>query len=510
MGSKRLSRRDFLRLTAMGAAGSALAGCAPRVVTEEVEKEVTREVEKEVTREVEQEVEKEVTREVEKVITATPEPAPEPVTLEIRLSNPEYANGEEQIWQIYLATNPHVTMEFFSVSEGASVEAYNAKVAGGWVPAMDWWVRADNTNYQEYLNQLETGFPWFDNITYDIRNAFKDRYGLDQPYVTHIQVQPGFLWTYQYHADLMEEAGLDPQNDVKSWDDMKEWLTAGTEWAAATDGIDHFWDQSSDCVWCFTQLLDCWPLAFPNGGLEQQRKAWTGEIPMTSAESPYRPVFEFLVEAYNEGWMPKEWWARTWEADMEASYISKRSVMMQHGPWVWDKALAADPTVQQAGLPNSPPADGQDTWLQCMGSVNPASGAFMWAAAMDQDWYEEAQKAFNWWFSPQPMKLLSELWGQPFLYGFPEGEEPDLSGPQYDAIWSKIATEGSPFENVEWSIGDKGSDVAAKYQTDDAINWDQWEWNSELLQPLCTGEITVDEALAWFETEIERNHDLPS
>ena len=63
----RISRRDFLRLSAGLAAGTALAGCAtpePQVIKETVE------VEKEVTKIVE--VEKEVVKEVEKLVTAEP------------------------------------------------------------------------------------------------------------------------------------------------------------------------------------------------------------------------------------------------------------------------------------------------------------------------------------------------------------------------------------------------------------------------------------------------------
>ncbi len=64
MQAKKLSRRDFLRMSALTAAGAVVASCAPS--TPEV-------------------VEKEVTREVEKVVTATPAPKG-PVT--IKLYNP--------------------------------------------------------------------------------------------------------------------------------------------------------------------------------------------------------------------------------------------------------------------------------------------------------------------------------------------------------------------------------------------------------------------------------------
>ncbi len=83
MSEKRLARREFLRLSAMAAAGATLVACQPQTVvvketvkeTVEVQKEVTKVVEKEVTKVVEKEVTKVV--QVEKVVTATPLPMPE-------------------------------------------------------------------------------------------------------------------------------------------------------------------------------------------------------------------------------------------------------------------------------------------------------------------------------------------------------------------------------------------------------------------------------------------------
>ena len=82
MQDKRLTRRDFLRMGAVTAAGAALAGCAPKVLKETVV------VEKPVEKVVKETVMVAGTPEVvEKVVTATPLP-PEPVTIKLTTSYP--------------------------------------------------------------------------------------------------------------------------------------------------------------------------------------------------------------------------------------------------------------------------------------------------------------------------------------------------------------------------------------------------------------------------------------
>ena len=73
--SSKFSRRNFLRVAGMTAAGAGLAACAPQAVTVVVTQEVEKEVEKQV----------EVTKEVEKVITATPEPVTAPTGKRIKI-----------------------------------------------------------------------------------------------------------------------------------------------------------------------------------------------------------------------------------------------------------------------------------------------------------------------------------------------------------------------------------------------------------------------------------------
>ncbi len=83
--STKLSRREFLRFSALGAAGIAAVACQPKTVIVEKEKVVKETVvvekEKEVTKIVEKEVTKVIEVEKEKIITATPEPLHESPTL---------------------------------------------------------------------------------------------------------------------------------------------------------------------------------------------------------------------------------------------------------------------------------------------------------------------------------------------------------------------------------------------------------------------------------------------
>jgi ABC-type glycerol-3-phosphate transport system substrate-binding protein len=487
----RLSRRQFLRIGALTAAGAALVKCGgddPTATPKPAAAEPTAAAE----------------------ATAVPEPTaapagPEEVLLEIRNSNPEYENGEQQIWAIYQDENPHVKMEFFSVTEGASADAYDAKIAGGWTPAMDWHGPTDKTNYKEKVNLLETDFPWFDRYQYPVKTMWSERTGIPDV-VPIVNPMAPFIFTWQYHEDLMEEAGLDPQNDVKTLDDMKAWLAEGTAWAESNPDIVNFWDQAWH-AWVFSNYMDAIPQSFPDGQREQMSQAWTGEIAMNGPDSPYRHWFEWIVEAYNDGLLTKNFWAREWEPDMEANYIGKRSVMMMHGPWVWDKMLAEDPTAQQAGLPLTPPAEGQDTWMQYLGPVRVESGGYMHAGVLDLPEYPEIQKAYNWWFSPAVVKMVAELWGSPVLYDL---DEPlDLQGPQWLAIRQGIGQPGGQYEDVQYDTDEFGFNLVAKYQNEDAILWTDWEWPGEVYKPLAQGEITVQEALDWFQKQIDLNYTIP-
>ena len=475
----------------------------PQIIEKVVEKTVVETVvvagtpeivEKVVTEVVEVEVEKEV----EVVVTATSAP---PVTLEIMATQPEYENAERQIWAIWEAKTGN-TVNLYSVNEDQD-DAYQAKLAGGYVPAMSRRWTITPANMDNYVNLLETDFKWFDRWQYDVRHAWENKYG--EPGVFSLDPYQGFIFTWHYHKDLMDELGLDPRS-VKTFEDLKEFIAEGTAAVEANPDIDYFWDQGWH-GWVFAQNL--WgliPLAYPDGQREMQVASWRGEI-TDPAQDPFRHTLNFYKEACEKGWVPDEFWLREWETDMEASYIAKKSVMVLHGPWLWDKMLAADPTAVQEGIPATPPSAeaGQTEWMQGMGPLRIETEFHMPIGNLDKPEYDVVMDAWNFWFSPETIKMRAELEGRAVMY---DTDEPVvLEGPQWEGVTQEFEA-GGLYENVKIETGLTGDEAMARYKVEDSGNLWEWQW-AELYSDICTGAKTVDEGLAWFHEQVAKDYPQP-
>ncbi|GAB4534877.1 MAG: ABC transporter substrate-binding protein [Anaerolineae bacterium] len=119
MSGKKVSRREFLRLTALGGAGLAAAGCA--VVTPQVVEKVVKETVV-------------VEKEVEKVVTATPEPRPEAETY-VLFYNTLFHSGDAQAMEriVTLYNETHEDTQL-TLTQGQWAQYYaqlmNAVIAG--------------------------------------------------------------------------------------------------------------------------------------------------------------------------------------------------------------------------------------------------------------------------------------------------------------------------------------------------------------------------------------------
>ena len=112
-----MTRRDFLRVSALGAAGVLAASCAPQVVEKTVEVmkevEVEKTVEVEVEKEVPVEVTKEVVKEVVKEVEVTPERAKVTVTWASGWSawnGEEFEETEDEMEQDFIAEHPEMDL----------------------------------------------------------------------------------------------------------------------------------------------------------------------------------------------------------------------------------------------------------------------------------------------------------------------------------------------------------------------------------------------------------------
>jgi hypothetical protein len=463
MNKNKLSRRDFLHVCGLATAGVVVAKCAPTTT---------------------------------EAPGPTAPPPPGDITLDIMSPVSEYEGPYREIWNVFEAKHPGIKVNLFSINEDTAA-AHEAKVAGGFLPAFEntqeMQIFFNKDNYGIALNLSEIDFQWFDRWTYDVKNAWANLYNLPGP--RSLDIFQGFVMTWQYNGDLMERAGLDPHRDVKSWDDLIKWLDEGTAWVKTQPDANHFWDQAWH-NWVFgMNYMDVIPLAFPDGQRERQVDCFLGKAKFNAEDSPYRHTYEFYKMANDRGWLPDRMWTRIWEGDMEAGYIGGKSVMMMHGPWVWDKALAAGSTFKQEGLPATPPAEGQGTWMQS--ALPPTIDAqYFIRTGVDQlpEW-PQILTAWNWFFSPEAIPMRAQAEGRYPMYKL--DEELDLKGPQFQAVLKDIGHAGGKWADAKFEEGLTGIVEAGPYQKKGSRG--VWDWesngNNQVFADLLTGKIDVQGAL---------------
>ena len=453
MNKKNISRRDFLRMSALTAAGAALAACGGPAPAPETEEPAA-------------------------VVEAPPA---EEVTLDV-MSLAEYEGPYREIWNVFQAGHEGININVFSINEDTAA-AHEAKVAGGYLPAIEltqeMQIFFDKNNYEMAVDLSSFEFPWWDRFTFDVKSAWPDLHGLSGP--RSLDPFQGYVFTWQYNADLMAKSGLDPQRDVKTWDDMEKWMDEGTKWAASEPDVDYFWNQAWH-NWGFWHFVEVWPLAWQDGSRERQADCFLGKAKFNAEDSPFRHSYEWYKKANDNGWIPESFWTRQWEGDMEAAYIAGNSVMMMHGPWVWDKARAAGSTFEQSGLQYAAPPNIDNQW-------------FMRVGVEELPEWPQIQTAWNWFFSPEAIPMRAQAEGRVPLYNL---DEPlDLKGPQYQAVLKEIGVEGGKWAEVKFEEGLTGTVLSSPYRKKGSKG--VWDWeangNNEVFADLLNGKITVQEAL---------------
>ena len=375
-----------------------------------------------------------------------------PVTLEIVASQPEYQTQEEEIWSVYTAENPHVTIEMTAINEDTAA-AYEARVASGDAPDLILNAGADKANYKTYQNLAEIDYPYWDLLQYDAVDIFSQQNGTDEGYCPVLNPFAGLTFSFIYYADEMEKTGLTPRESIRSMADLDQFL-ADLKVYTDANGIDYPLDAGWHS-WCvFNQEIDMLAVALGASETGDLYDLWYNHsIAWTDIENnPYVPAFEKLKEWYDNGYMPEKWWTRNWETDYEAGFTAKNSILCYHGPWLWTKVLTADPSAQLSGFPLPPNADG----VIQNNPVDPGRGTALYTCNKDGENQAEAVKAFSWWCGPEALKMRAEAFGTIPLMDMSSVGSPEIDSPQYNEIVKPIQ-EGFfgdvTFDSSLWGIG---------------------------------------------------------
>jgi ABC-type glycerol-3-phosphate transport system substrate-binding protein len=226
MEKRRLNRRDFLRLSAVTAAGAAIAACAPAAPSVvEVEKPVV--VEKEVVKEVP--VEKVVEKEVEVVVTATPAAKPEgnPVIRWQHDGGGVYADAAAKGAARFNEDHPDITLLIEPRPPEAFEKLMAAMVAGVAPDIWEWWglwfakmhQKGQAMDMQPFVDATMTEEDIADFVPNEWENfgrlSFKPNTRVAMPRYIN------FMWIH-YNIDALDEAGVDHPDINWTTDDMAD------------------------------------------------------------------------------------------------------------------------------------------------------------------------------------------------------------------------------------------------------------------------------------------------
>lgn len=379
-----------------------------------------------------------------------------PLTIDVRASQPEYVAKERQVWDLFESQNPDIKINLFSVNESEEA-AFNARLAAGNPPGINLHAYAQSTEQAANLLDLRTiDFKWWSNFTYDVKNAWKNQYGVDT--LPILQYAAGPLASFLYYKDEMAKAKLDPQA-IRTVADLDAFLASLKKYVATRSDLKYViaagWHP-----WCWPyQFMSHFVTMFDPQAQAKVGKLFTGKTKWTDlANNPYVPAFTKLKEWYDKGYLPKEFWTLSWENDFEAAFIGKKAILTFHGPWLWDKVEASNPSAQLSGFPL--PGNSAGKIQSFPPDIGQGPGIYK-DVAKNADVFKAVVRAWNFFYSPAAMKLLCESLGQVPAMDLSSVGGASLKSSQYLTV-IKPVTDGK-FGKVLWDYTSFGVDAGSPY-----------------------------------------------
>jgi ABC-type glycerol-3-phosphate transport system substrate-binding protein len=428
----------------------------------------------------------------------------QPVEIEILLDEVEYQTQYEELLSVYTEEHPNVTFIISGWTEGQ--DAVNeARIAAGSPPHI--WVNSalnaiNKTRYDFLVNLLNVDYQYYDLYDFDVKTMWSEIMGVEE-YLPVIPMYNPNVRSFIYHVDAMEKTGLNPKESVKTFEDLDAFLADLQAYVETTDeytyALDFGWNANG-----FSTLFPTYLAASMSGGIENLDGVWNGTVEWTDVENnPYADAFAKIKEWYDKGYLPESFWTRQWEPDFEAGFIAEKSILAFHGPWLWDKVLAANPDANLDGffLPQN------DSTKILVDSFTPVEGVAIFNAYEGTEIYDTVLDVFYWLTSPEIVKYQSEIRSRVPLMDVSSVGQPEINSPQYLILVSPMKSGefgDLSFDTVLWPNGKvdayrvNGQPEVLKDDTMAAA------WGDYL-----TGVTTLDEFLALLQARWEAAYDMP-
>lgn len=428
--------------------------------------------------------------------TAAAFSAPAPITLDVIAMQPEYVNQEKEIWDLYMKENPNVTVNVLPVNESQEA-AIQSRIAAGNPPQMASRAipKISKDTYKIYANLKALKFPNLSDLSYDIYALCEAQLGT-RDYVPGIPIFGGFNFSFLYQPDRLKLAGVDPKS-VGTWKDLDAMMAKLKANMGKVPGAEYVFDFAWHS-WVFGfNLMDQWAISL-GATYQDLRDLYLGKIAWTNlGKDPYVPVLKKLKEYYDKGYMPKKWWERQWETDLEASFISGKDLLTWHGPWLWTKAFAANPNINIDGI-TLPPGQGK-TVAGFPITIDDAHAVF--AAYVDKPIFPEVMKAFTWFTGLKIAELQSQYYGGPPRYK-KLSDDYVLQHPQFIKLIK-------PRPDIKWTFDATGFVVAGSYAVKGRPNPVGDDAVAPVLGRYLEGGMTLDGLLQYFQERWKTAYNVP-
>jgi multiple sugar transport system substrate-binding protein len=465
MGAKRLSRRDFLRLSTLTAAGAALAGCGPPATPQVVKETV--------------EVPVKETVEVEKTVVVQPTespptvpPEPEPAKVAMMVGTGEFSDDE---LSEFLAQSRYV-------SEVERMEPDSTRLRAMWAAGNppDVW-RASGADVPLYVM-----LDWPLDLTEYFNTSEILKPGDMAPAVGYFQYEGGWYGMHkdfspdmslQINVAAFEEAGL-PVPEEKTfytYQDAAEWARALTQ----QEG-----DRTVRIGWADNGW---WDGILQTILMEEGQDIFVDDFTRANIKDNETVVevltFYARLAEENVIWNPLNP-SPSWAGD---DYVTGRAGFIRFGYWMHGSVVGAE----EEDLPAPREKLQMRPALSWGGkvTVNPPLGGAGWFIAGTTQVQSSAWELFEYYMGGPPAENRARSgWGLPALKSLLSlvPQETELDKQWYDSVMWEL-------ENTVQEPRQLNPFIAT-----DNIN-SAWNTNLELV---LTGEITLEEAIANTDTEV--------